>query len=224
MDNLSSPPGDCGRYPAKFGARNMTPDEVRSAFLQFCGASQCRKFAHSLVKLPDAPDAEIKFDRLRYWQETLWAKFLLEFPDAPIAVDTIGSCLHWCDVHDQSLVMGAGHQPVDLRRSDSFNMARKNEFPFGYGWLGHHCPECRNSCIEWIASHPDQCRMLQYLVHDAAWVASHRKDQEFLNACRDAYIPVDEMREGDEIWMINTGRGPDSLALVRDGTIVPIVD
>ena len=199
----------------------MTPDEVRSAFLGFCGPTRCRKFARKLRKLPDA---ETKFDRLRYWQEILWEKFVAEFPDAPNDVDAIGSCLHWCDLHSQSLVTGAGHQPIDLRRSDSFDMACENEFPFGFGWLVHHCPECRKSCIKWIASHPNECRMLQHRVHDAAWVTMHRSNQSFLNTCRDSYIPADTIRDGDEIWMINTGRGPNELALVRDGTIVRIVD
>ena len=199
----------------------MSPDEVRLAFRDFCGPAQARKFARSLVK---TCDADATFDRLRYWQEILWAKFLVEFPEAPSSVDVIGSCLHWCDVHNQSLIKGSGHQQADLRRADSFELARENEFPFGFGWLVYHCPECNSACIGWIAAHPTECRMLQHRVYDAERVKEHRANQTFLTTLRDAFIPVDEIQDGDEIWTINTGRGADSLALVRDGTIIYLVD
>ena len=122
------------------------------------------------------------------------------------------------------LVTRAGHQPTDLRHSDSFDSAREKEFPHGYGWLGHHCPVCRASCIKWIDTHPTECRMLQYRIHDANWVTMHKNDPDFQKTCRDAYIPWDEICPGDEVWMIDTGRGSIGIALVRNGVIVPIVD
>jgi len=199
----------------------MIPANVRNEFLRFCGPRQFRKFARSLVKLSEHPPT---FDRLRYWQDSLWCKFHARFPDSPVAVNDIGTCLHWCHLHDTALIAGAGHQPVDLRRSQSFALACDEGFPHGYGWLVYHCSSCRASCIDWIARHPDECRMLRGRVHDAEWVAMHRHDLDFLSVCRDACIPVTEIRDGDEIWTINTGLGPDSLALVRNGIIVPLLD
>jgi len=199
----------------------MTPSELRTQFLDFCGPPKFRKFARSLVKLSDEPMA---FDRLRYWQELLWSQFVSRVPESPTDATEIGSCLHWCDLHNTQLVVGAGHQPTDLRRSDAFDSARENEFPHGYGWLNYHCPECRTSCINWIEAHPSECRMLQYRIHDGNWVTMHKEEPEFRKTCRDAHLPWDEIRAGDEIWMIDTGRGHTGMALVRDGQIVPIVD
>ncbi len=85
----------------------MTPNELRVQFLSFCGPEKFRKFAQSLVKLSDEP---VRFDRLRYWQEILWAHFREQCPDAPENVNEIGSSLHWCDLHDASLIAGTGHQ------------------------------------------------------------------------------------------------------------------
>lgn len=199
----------------------MTPSELRVQFLDFCGPERSRKFARSLFKLSDEP---VRFDRLRYWQEMLWAQFLARCPDAPTDVNEIGSCLHWCDLHNAPLIAGPGHQPIDLRHSASFDSARQDEFPHGYGWLGYHCNTCRTSCIEWIEAHPSECRMLQYRIHDADWVTMHKDDPEFQKTCRDAYLPWDEIRPGDEIWMIDSGRGSPGMALVRRGQIVPIID
>ncbi len=42
--------------------------------------------------------------------------------------------------------------------------------------------------------------------------------------CRDAYIPWDEIRLGDEIWAVDYGRESTGIALVRNGQIVPIID
>jgi hypothetical protein len=199
----------------------MTPTELRVQFLDFCGPTKFRKFARSLVKLSDEP---VRFDRLRFWQELLWAQFVGRCPDAPKAVNDIGSCLHWCDLHDASLVVGPGHQPIDLRHSDSFDSACENQFPHGYGWLGYHCSACRTSCIAWIDVHPAECSMLQYRIYDANWVTMHRSDPDFLKTCRDAYLPWDEICPGDEIWMIDTGRDSPGMGLVRNGRIVPIMD
>jgi hypothetical protein len=199
----------------------MTPSELRAQFLNFCGPTKFRKFARSLVELSDEHG---KFDRLRYWQELLWARFLSLCPDAPNDVNDIGRCFHWCDLHDEPLVIGSGYQPVDLRRSTAFDRAHEDEFPHGYGWLGHHCPACRTSCIQWINAHPTECHMLQYRIHDAEWVAIHKGDREFQDNCRSACIPWHEICPGDEIWAINTGRGSDSIGLVREGRIVPIID
>lgn len=137
----------------------MTPNELRVQFLDFCGPERFRKFARSLFKLSD--DA-LRFDRLRYWQELLWAQFLARCPDAPKDVNEIGSYLHWCDLHNAPFIAGPGHQPIDLRRSDAFDFERQSEFPHGYGGVGHHCFDCRTKCIEWIDAHPSECRMLQY--------------------------------------------------------------
>jgi hypothetical protein len=199
----------------------MTPSELRIQFLDFCGPETFRKFARSLFKLSDEP---LRFDRLRYWQELLWAKFLQRCPDAFQDVNEIGSCLHWCDLHDSPLVAGPGHQPIDLRRSDAFDIARKTLFPHGYGGVGHHCPRCRTACIDWIDVHPTECRMLQYRIHDANWVTMHKHESDFQKICRDAYIPWDEIRLGDEIWAVDYGRESTGIALVRNGQIVPIID
>lgn len=199
----------------------MTPGELRAQFLAFCGPSRFRKFARSLVKLSDNPAT---FDRLRFWQEKLWEQFVVRCRDAPTDVNEIGSCLHWCDLHDTTLVAGPGHQPTDLRYSVLFEAARDSEFPHGYGWLGHHCPACRNGCMAWINANPNECRMLQYLIHDANWVSLHRSDQEFKELCRKEFMPWDEICPGDEIWMIDTGRGTLHPTLVRNGRIVPIMD
>ncbi len=199
----------------------MTPSDLRVRFLDFCGPVKFRKFARSLVKLSDEP---VRFDRLRYWQEMLWARFIARYPDAPSDVNDIGPCLHWCDVHDAPLLVGSGHQPVDLRHSESFTRARESEFPHGYGWLGYHCPACRTACIQWIDSHPAECRMLQYRIYNAGWVVVHRDDPDFQKTCRDGYIPWDEISPGDEIWAIDTGRGFSGIGPVRNGRLVPIMD
>lgn len=149
----------------------MTPNELRVMFLEFCGPEKFRKFARSLFRLPDEP---LRFDRLRYWQELLWARFLTQCPDAPENVNEIGTCLQWCDLHDAPLVAGPGHQAIDLRHSDALELAHQTEFPHGYGWLGHHCPKCRTACIDWIAANQSECRMLQYRIHDANWVTMHK--------------------------------------------------
>ena len=199
----------------------MTPNELRVRFLDFCGPEKFRKFARSLFRLSDEP---LSFDRLRYWQELLWARFLTQCPDAPRDVNEIGSCLHWCDLHDAPLVAGPGHQAIDFRHSDAFGLANQTEFPHGYGWLGRHCPKCRAACIGWIAAHQSECRMLQYRIHDANWVILHKEDSDFQKTCRDSYLPLEEIRAGDEIWMIDTGRGYAGMAIVRNGQIVPIID
>ena len=199
----------------------MTPGELRTQFLAFCGPSRFRKFARSLFKLSDNP---VTFSRLRFWQERLWEQFAERFRAAPTDVNEIGSCLHWCDLHDTALVAGPGHQPIDLRYSKLYEAACASEFPHGYGWLAHHCPNCRIACIAWINAHPTECRMLKYVIYDANWVASHRNDQDFKELCRNEFMPWDEICPGDEIWMIDTGRGPLHPALVRHGRIVSITD
>ncbi len=199
----------------------MTRNELRVQFLSFCGPEKFRKFAQSLVKLSDEP---VRFDRLRYWQEILWAHFSEQCPDAPENVNEIGSFLHWCDLHDATLIAGPGHQPIDLRRSDAFDHARKSMFPHGYGWSVYHCPECRTTCIKWIQEHPSDCRMLQYRIHDATWVTMHKDDPDFQRTCREKCLPWDEILAGDEIWMVDNGKDDARIALVRDGWIVPIID
>ncbi len=66
--------------------------------------------------------------------------------------------------------------------------------------------------------------MLQYRIHDANWVTMHKDDPEFRKSCRDAYLPWDEIRAGDEIWMIDNGKDDARIALVRDGWIVRMID
>jgi hypothetical protein len=199
----------------------MTPGEVRAQFLAFCGTQRFRKFAASLFRRSDIPAT---FERLRFWQETLWEQFVLRCPDAPTDVNEIGLCVHWCDLHDNALEAGSGHQPRDLRYSTLFEAAREREFPHGYGWLGHHCPACKAACIAWINSHPSECRMLQHLMRSATWVSLHRNDPEFRKLCQNEFLPWDEIIPGDEVWMIDTGRGPPRPALVREGFVVPLAD
>jgi hypothetical protein len=199
----------------------MLANELRSEFLRFCGTSLFRKFATSLVKLSDEP---LRFDRLRYWQEVLWSKFLTHCHLAPLDVNEIGSILHWCDLHDGNLVLGTGYQPVDLRYSDLFEQARTDTFPHGCGWLRYHCPACRTCCEQWVVGHPAECRMLQHRVFDADWLTRFKDDHTFRSTLRNAYIPLDEILPGDEIWSFDSGRGSNGIALVRNGRIVPIMD
>ena len=198
----------------------MTPDELRAQFLTFCGPSRFRKFARSLSRKSDNP---LRFDRLRFWQERLWEQFVVACPAAPTDVQEIGVCLEWCDLHDTPLVAGPGHQPIDLRHSSHFDDARDSEFPHGYGWLGHYCPRCRDACIAWIDEHPSECRMLLHVIHDADWVGLHRMDDEFRDFCKKHYMPWDELCPGDEVWMVDSGRGVYP-AIVRDGRVVHIMD
>lgn len=199
----------------------MTPSELRFQFLEFSGRERFRRFVRSLYKRSSDP---VSFDRLKYWQEVLWARFITSFPDAPTDVNEIGSCLHWCDLHNTSLVAGAGHQPIDLRHSELFDTAEVAEFPHGCGWLTHHCPACRTSCIRWISDHPIECRILQYRIHDPEWVTMHKNDPDFRQMCRDRNLPWNEILPGDEIWAIDTGRGSPGIGLVRDGCVVPLLD
>jgi hypothetical protein len=199
----------------------MTPEELRAKFLAFCGPSRFRKFASSLYRQSDNSS---QFKRLLFWQERLWERFALACPTAPTDVQEIGSCLEWCDLHETPLVAGPGHQPIDLRYSKLCEVAKESKFPHGYGWLGHHCPACRDACIAWINANPSECRMPLHVIHDADWVALHRMDHAFKEYCKQNYMPWDDICPGDEVWMIDTGEGPTHPALVRDGRIVPIMD
>ncbi len=192
----------------------MLTTELRQRFLGFCGKSRFRKFVTALTKRCDEPS---QYDRLKFWQETLWNEFLRECDSAPTDVNVIGMALHWCDLHNESLVTGPGYQPNDLKHSLAFDNARAESFPHGFGWLHYHCPQCKKACSDWVLSHAEECSMLQRKIVWEEWLAAYKDNEQFTQAVRAGMIAIEDFMPGDEIWEWDNGRGQTGLSIVRDG-------
>jgi len=89
---------------------NMNSTELRDAFRTFAGEDAYKKFVRTFNLAPD------DFDRLRFWQDTLWSKFSSTHPNFPTESQSIRDAFRVCELHDETLLLDSVLAPYSQLR------------------------------------------------------------------------------------------------------------
>ena len=195
----------------------MNTSELRASFLDFVGPNTFRKFAHALRPFADDDRRAI---RLRFWQEQLWLKFRSRHPSATTEIENILASLLWCDLHGLDLDHLPGVALTDVRKTPELDSYISDRCPFYSGGWAVSCSQCNQELNDWISNHPDDCRILRRRTTLREYIANCpcQEDPRFKSAMRKAELAINgELKDDDEIWEWDAGRGSTGLAIVREG-------
>lgn len=195
----------------------MDDSELRHLFLEFAGVATFRNFAQALRRFADDDPASM---RLRFWQEQLWLKLIDRHRSLPSEIDRIATALLWCDVHSRPLEKLPSVDLSDVRKTSALQDFCSTNAPFGFGSWTVSCLQCVQQLTNWIAKHPNDCRVLRRRTTLEEYIANCpcHDDPKFRTAIMNAQLAMEgAIKEGDEIWEWDAGDGDSGLAIVRDG-------
>lgn len=216
----------------------MDAVSLRGQLATFLSDRQYRKFVAGLRRT----------ERLRFWQEQEWERFIAAHPSSRVSLDDLRVALRVCELHATELLpdnvaVVEGH--ADL--AEWYVRARRAEFPnasagpvYAEGaplpgptvdvW---YCPGCRHAETRWWAGHgrsktPSELDLTRRTTLDeveAAW-AHGSLDGRVRHRYRALWADVaSSLAAGGELWEWETAglrefAGVCGLAVVRDRCII----